>query len=58
MCSTRTRLSALHPTSSHAARADHRALWEHGISGDVPIVVCRIDDIEDLEIVRQLLHAA
>ena len=32
-------------------------LWAHGISGDVPIVVCRIDDIADLQIVRQLLKA-
>ena len=29
----------------------------HGISGDVPIVVCRIDDMADLQIVRQLLQA-
>jgi len=27
------------------------------ISGDMPIVVCRIDEIEDLQIVRQLLQA-
>ena len=33
------------------------ALWSTGISGDLPIVLCRIDDIEDLEIVRQLLRA-
>ncbi len=32
-------------------------LWAHGISGDLPIVLIRIDDIEDLEIVRQLLRA-
>src|SRR5262245_38905948 len=32
-------------------------LWAHGISGDLPIVLARIDDIEDLEIVRQLLRA-
>jgi Glycosyltransferase family 36/Putative glucoamylase len=33
------------------------ALWPHGISGDRPIVLVRIDDIEDLAIVRQLLRA-
>ncbi len=33
------------------------ALWAHGISGDVPIVLVRIDEAEDLEIVRQLLRA-
>ena len=27
------------------------------ISGDLPIVLCRIDNIEDLQIVRQLLQA-
>jgi cyclic beta-1,2-glucan synthetase len=33
------------------------ALWPHGISGDLPIVLVRIDDDHDLEIVRQLLRA-
>ncbi|MEO6126570.1 MAG: glucoamylase family protein [Ilumatobacteraceae bacterium] len=33
------------------------ALWPHGISGDLPIVVVRIDESEDLDIVRQLLRA-
>ncbi len=33
------------------------ALWACGLSGDLPIVLCRIDDVEDLGIVRQLLHA-
>ncbi len=32
-------------------------LWPHGISGDLPIVMVRIDEAEDLEIVRQLLRA-
>ncbi len=32
-------------------------LWPQGISGDLPIVLVRIDEIEDLEIVRQLLRA-
>jgi len=34
-----------------------QALWAQSISGDVPIVVVRIDDIGDLAIVRQLLCA-
>src|SRR5262249_35601309 len=34
-----------------------RALWAHRISGDLPIVVVSIDEIEDREIVRQLLRA-
>jgi cyclic beta-1,2-glucan synthetase len=33
------------------------ALWRYGISGDIPIVLVRIDDAEDREIVRQLLRA-
>jgi cyclic beta-1,2-glucan synthetase len=32
-------------------------LWPHGISGDIPIVLVRIDDVEDMEAVRQLLRA-
>ena len=32
-------------------------LWAHGISGDIPIVVVRIDEPEDAGIVRQLLRA-
>jgi cyclic beta-1,2-glucan synthetase len=33
------------------------ALWPHGISGDLPIVLVRIDDENNLEIVNQLLRA-
>ena len=33
------------------------ALWPHGISGDRPILLLRIDDIEDIELVRQVLRA-
>ena len=32
-------------------------LWAQGISGDVPIVLVRIDDAEDIGIVRELLRA-
>ncbi len=32
-------------------------LWAHGISGDMPIVVARIGQSEDLPIIRQLLYA-
>ena len=32
-------------------------LWPHGISGDLPIVLLRIDEIEDIAQVRQLLRA-
>ncbi len=33
------------------------ALWAHGISGDLPIVLVRIEEAEELDIVRQLLRA-
>ncbi len=33
------------------------AFWGHGISGDIPIVLVRIDLVEDQGIVRQLLRA-
>ncbi len=39
---------------SHGSRSQ---LWAHGISGDLPIVFIRIDDVEELQIVRQLLRA-
>jgi cyclic beta-1,2-glucan synthetase len=32
-------------------------LWAQGISGDMPIVLLRIEEIEDIPIVRQLLQA-
>lgn len=32
-------------------------LWPHSISGDLPIVLLRIDDMEDMAQVRQLLRA-
>jgi cyclic beta-1,2-glucan synthetase len=32
-------------------------LWPYGISGDLPIVLIRIDDEHDLDIVKQLLRA-
>jgi cyclic beta-1,2-glucan synthetase len=38
-------------------RAGPSALWGQGISGDLPIVLVRIDEPEDRGIVRQLLRA-
>jgi cyclic beta-1,2-glucan synthetase len=37
--------------------AAQNILWAQGISGDVRIVLVRIDEIEDSGIVRELLHA-
>ncbi|MGE3973535.1 MAG: glucoamylase family protein [Bdellovibrionales bacterium] len=36
---------------------DVTGLWAHGISGDHPIILVRIDDLEDRNLVRQLLKA-
>jgi cyclic beta-1,2-glucan synthetase len=36
---------------------ERSALWAHGISGDLPIVLVRIDEPDDIELVRQLLRA-
>jgi cyclic beta-1,2-glucan synthetase len=50
---------ALRPPTTVLARMarGQRGLWRHGISGDLPIVLARIDQIRDREIVRQLLRA-
>ncbi len=49
----------LRPASDTIRRgaAAPSALWSQGISGDLPIVLLRIDDISDLAIARQLLQA-
>ncbi|HUI27153.1 MAG TPA: glucoamylase family protein, partial [Candidatus Kryptonia bacterium] len=49
----------LRPSSEVLKRNERgqSTLWTHGISGDLPIVLVRIDEVEDLEIVRQLLRA-
>ena len=51
--------AALRPSSAVLRRRNGglTALWAHGISGDLPIVLVRIDDADDLGIVRQLLRA-
>ncbi|HVA16244.1 MAG TPA: phosphorylase, partial [Candidatus Dormibacteraeota bacterium] len=50
---------ALRPSSDMLSQdgLERSALWVHGISGDLPIVLVRIDDPEDVGIVRQLLRA-
>ena len=49
----------LRPSATLLARNDRGApgLWAYGISGDLPIVVVRIDEAADIDIVRQLLRA-
>jgi cyclic beta-1,2-glucan glucanotransferase len=49
----------MRPSSEVLKRSDRgrSALWAHGISGDLPIVLVRIDEAEDLDSVRQLVRA-
>ncbi len=50
---------SLRPSSDFLGRStmDRSELWAHGISGDLPIIVVRIDEAEDFGIIRQLLRA-
>ena len=41
----------------HRGAGPQAGLWPHAISGDLPIVLLRIDDSDDIEQVRQLLRA-
>ncbi len=45
------------PETLGQSTVDRAALWAHGISGDLPIVLVCIDKAEDVDIVRQLLRA-
>ena len=49
----------LRPSSDLLRRGEggQSKLWPAGISGDLPIVLVRIDEVEDLEIVRELTRA-
>jgi len=51
--------AAMRPAGAAIVRgaAGPQGLWAHGISGDLPIVLVRIDDVDDIDIVRQLLRA-
>ncbi|HSZ11569.1 MAG TPA: protein ndvB, partial [Rhizomicrobium sp.] len=50
---------ALRPTGDIIKRGCRKAstLWPQGISGDLPIVLVRVEGDDDLELVRQLLRA-
>ncbi len=50
---------SLRPSSDVLSRStlELSALWPHGISGDLPIVLARIDEAEDIGLIRQLLRA-
>ncbi len=50
---------ALRPSAAVMRRNEQgpSALWAYGISGDLPIVLVRVDEADDLELLRQLLRA-
>ena len=50
---------AMRPSSDTILRGcgAQSGLWSQGISGDLPIVLLRISDIENLDLVRELLQA-
>ncbi len=50
---------ALRPSSEILRRGGGgpTLLWAHGISGDLPILLVRIDEVDDVGVVRQLLQA-
>jgi cyclic beta-1,2-glucan synthetase len=50
---------SLRPTADVLARTslDISTLWSQGISGDLPIILARIDDPDDVDIIRQMLRA-
>jgi len=45
------------PENIRRGAAGPPALWSQGISGDLPIVLVHIEEMEDLAVVRQLLQA-
>ncbi|MGB6603113.1 MAG: glucoamylase family protein [Steroidobacteraceae bacterium] len=51
--------ASMRPSSDRIRRGagGPAALWTHGISGDLPIVLLRIADVEDIAVARQLLRA-
>ena len=51
--------SALRPSSDTIGRGSgaQSGLWGQGVSGDLPILVLRIDDVSDLGVARQVLLA-
>jgi cyclic beta-1,2-glucan synthetase len=41
----------------HDQALDRSVVWGQGISGDLPVVLARIDEPDDIELIRQLLRA-
>ncbi|MEJ1970539.1 MAG: glucoamylase family protein [Rhizomicrobium sp.] len=51
--------STLRPSPDLMRRSGRKAstLWAHGISGDLPIVLVRVENDDDLPLIRQVLRA-
>src|SRR5678816_1106184 len=49
--------SRLSPADIAANTFGQQNLWGHGISGDLPIVLLRVGEVDSLPLVRQLLNA-
>jgi len=49
--------SCISPTDLASNRFGQQNLWGYSISGDLPIVLLRVTDVESLPLARQLLHA-
>jgi cyclic beta-1,2-glucan synthetase len=51
--------AAARPSSDsiHRGAAGPGGLWAHGISGDLPVVLLRVEEMDDLPLVRQVLQA-
>lgn len=45
------------PDAIFAGGGPQSDLWQHGISGDLPIVVLRIEDADDIDVLRETLSA-
>ena len=48
---------ALHPDVLARNRRGQAGLWPHGVSGDLPIVLIKVLEPDDLTLVRQVLQA-
>jgi cyclic beta-1,2-glucan glucanotransferase len=45
------------PRDAHGELIGQSALWKHGVSGDLPIVLVRIANASQIDLVRQLIQA-
>ena len=51
------RQNSLKVVKHHPKQAYKSMLWKYGISGDLPIVLVRIQDVNDIDVVDEILNA-